>query len=72
MLSESCFMFANERAAIPQRHGSLRIASIESLEGSATDDKTIQGGAEVFDTIRSDQEAMQRYNWQDQELGNSL
>jgi hypothetical protein len=59
MPSESSFMFANKRDAIPQRHGSHRIAYIESLEGSATDDKTTQGGEEAFDTIWSDQEAMQ-------------
>jgi hypothetical protein len=40
MQSESRFMFVNERATIPQRHGSHRIAYIESLEGSAIDDKT--------------------------------
>jgi hypothetical protein len=65
-------MFADERAAIPQRHGSDRIAYIGSLEGGATDDKQHRAGRKVFDTIRSDQEAMQRYNSQDQELGNSL
>ena len=35
----------------------IGVTYIESLEGSATVDKQYRGGAEAFDTIRSDQEA---------------
>jgi hypothetical protein len=72
MPSESCFMFANERAAIPQRHGSHRLAYIESLEGSAIDDKQHRAERKYLIQFVVIRKQCKGTTGQDQELGNSL